>query len=282
MNAKSFIPPVLFQLLRRLRNGGVMKRYKSYDDALIDSHSYEDPDIIQVVSSKTMRLKDAMLACEDKNISNRQTAQNLFVLSHVANDQAIDVLEIGGACGASYFELNHLLPGCIKNWNILETPAMTATGKSFASEGRLKFFDSLQSVISNISKVDLIFAQGVMQYLPNPLKALEDLLNLGAEWVYISRTVVGKNIEMPVITKQTVKLSSHGPGLPPKEFVDRITSQPLTIVPMQSIESCISVGYRIIYFFLEGSSIMRIQSQKLKTEHVGFLLHRNKPTNGAT
>jgi len=252
-----------------------MKVYDSYDHALADSYTYEDPGVIQVVSSKTEAHRNALLAGKDKAVNNRQTVQNMFVLSYVWHDRPLDVLEIGGACGASYFELSHLLPGRIKSWHIVETPAMAAAGRKLFQDDRLTFYDDLDTSVSQLENPDLLIAQGVLQYMPDPLQSLETLLNLGFDWVYITRTLVGDGIEHPIIIEQVSNLSAHGPGAVPKGFTDRKTSHPLTIVAFESIASRISVGYSVAYQFAEGGDrTMRIGSQTVRTRKVGFLLRK--------
>lgn len=252
-----------------------MRLYNSYDCALADSHTYEDPGVIQVVSSKTEAYRNALLAGKDKTVSNRQTVQNMFVLSCVWHDRPLDVLEIGGACGASYFELSHLLPRRIKSWHVVETPAMAAAGRRLLQDDRLTFYDDLDTAVSQLENPDLLMAQGVLQYMRDPLQTLEALLELGFAYVYITRTVVGDGIERPIITKQVANLSEHGPGAVPKGFTDRKTSQPLTIVPFESIASRISVGHAVLYSFVEGENgSMRIGPRTVTTRTVGFLLEK--------
>lgn len=252
-----------------------MQVYHSYDHALADSHTYEDPGVIQVVSSKTEAYRNALLAGKDQTVNNRQTVQNMFVLSYVWHDRPLDVLEIGGACGASYFESSHPLPGRIKSWHVVETPAMAAVGRRLFQDDRLAFYDDLDTAVSQLKNLDLLIAQGVLQYIRNPLQALKALLKLGFAYVYITRTVIGGGIERPIITKQVSNLSAHGPGAVPKGFADRKSSHPLTIVPFESIASRISVGHDILYSFVEGGSgSMRIGSRRVTTRTVGFLLEK--------
>jgi len=274
VNIRALIPPILWRLFPKES----LKIYDSYDLALADSHTYEDPGVIQVVSSKTKAYRNALLASKNKTANSCQTVQNMFVLSHVWHDRALDVLEIGGACGANYFELRHLLPGMIKCWHVVETPAMVAAGKNLFQDDELALYDDLDLAVSQLKKRDLLIAQGVLQYLRNPLQTLETLLKLGFAYVYITRTLVGNGIRCPIVTKQVVSLSAHGPGKVPKGFTDMKTSQPLTVVPFESITSRISVGYSVSYSFAEGSTDqMRIGSRIVRTREVGFLLEKTSP-----
>ena len=271
MKLEAFIPSILL----RMRPKQSMRAYDSYDRALADSHTYEDPGVIQVVSSKTGAYRNALLAGKDKTVNNRQTVQNMFVLSYVCHDRPLDVLEVGGACGASYFELSHLLPRKIKSWHVVETLAMVAAGRRLFQDDRLAFYDDLDAAVSQVENLDLLIAQGVLQDTRDPLQTLEVLLKLGFAYVYITRTLVGDGIERPIIIKQVVNLSVHGPGAVPKGSTDRKTSQPLTIVPFESITSRLSVGYTVLYSLIEGeNSSMRIGSRTVTTRTVGFLLEK--------
>ncbi len=65
---KEITPPILL----RLRSPRVLPVYGMFDHALTDSHSYEDPSVIQVVSKK-MQLYIASLQTQDNMIVGRQT-----------------------------------------------------------------------------------------------------------------------------------------------------------------------------------------------------------------
>ena len=115
----------------------------------------------------------------------------------------------------------------------------------------------------------------MLQYLRNPLESLEELFSLGFRFVYITRTVVGDNLGEPIITKQVVDLSAHGPGGVQKGFADRKTSQPMTILPLESILRRVRNGYTVLFSFKEGeSSPVRVGEKVVATRPVGFLLER--------
>jgi putative methyltransferase (TIGR04325 family) len=272
---KDFIPPILL----RLRPKQPMKVYDTFDLALADSDTYEDPGVIDMVSRKTDAYRKA-IGEQDRMVTDRQTVQNMFVLAYVCPDRRLDVLEVGGACGAMYFGLYHLLPERINTWRVVETPAMAAAGRLLFQDDRLTFFSDLGTAVSNLTNRNLLIAQGVLQYLKDPLQAVEDFLTLGFEYVYITRTVVGVGIERSVITKQVINLSGHGPS-PDSRFslqgnwCNRKTSQPLTVVPFESLTACVSSGYHVVFSFAEGeANPILLQSRTVTTRMIGFLLEK--------
>jgi len=255
-----------------------MQLFDNFDSALADSDTYEDPGVIQVVTDKTKSYKISLSQKNERYVGSRQIAQNLFVLSHIYPNKELNILEIGGACGAAYLDVRHFLPSRVRCWHILETPAMAASGKKFFQDEALKFFENLEHAVSGIrGGRDLLIAQGVLQYLRDPIKTFRDLLKLDFEYIYITRTIVGENLSHPIITQQVVDLSQHGPGPAPAGFADRKTSQPLTILPFESFKPSISEDYNIKFIFDEGDMhLVRIASRKIKTKMMGFLLERNR------
>ena len=70
------------------------------------------------------------------------------------------MLEVGGACGALYFEMTHFLKGKIRAWHVVETRAMAQAARKLFQDDRLRFFDSLQEAIVGYEP-DLIIASFV-------------------------------------------------------------------------------------------------------------------------
>lgn len=257
-----------------------LKEYDSFESALRDSDSYEDPRLIDVVAQKTRRYRETLAASASRKITNRQTAQILFVLSHVQPDHPLEVLEVGGACGAGYFEVKNLLPERIARWSITETPAMAAAGNKFAKEDQLSFHSDLTSATSVLGRRDLAIAQGVLQYASNPLQLLRDLLELGFSYVYVTRTVVavGANaaIAQPIFTRQETDISAHGPGKLEGAAIDGKSSQPLTIAGLESVSQTVSAAGELLYWFDESDDrVLTIGSRPVTVRDIGFLAKKS-------
>ena len=261
--------------LRARRCGGYRfsKSYDDFESALADSHGYEDCGVVRLVSVGTQSLRRHLAFDELKTTTDRHTLQGAFVVSQLDSEKQLNVLEIGGACGALYFEIMHLLPRSIRKWHVVETPAMAEMGRKMFQDDKLKFFEDLDSAASGFLP-DLVIAQSVLQYTPNPIHTWQTLLAVGADHAYIARTAVGVDIERPVVTRQVCMLSMHGPGSAPEGFDDRITSQPVVLVTAESFAESAS-GYRLEYFFNEGNvEAYAIGSRLVKTRSVGFLFNK--------
>ncbi|HEX8136562.1 MAG TPA: methyltransferase, TIGR04325 family [Pyrinomonadaceae bacterium] len=279
MELKDLIPPIAYRV-RRLRRSAAsaLKQYQSFEDASRDCDTYEDPRVVEVVSRKTSAFREALLSSTSMIVKTRQTAQNMFVLSYVFPQRALNVLELGGACGASYFELSRLLPGRIKSWSVVETAAMAAEGRRGFSDDRLKFFEDVGSATAPPESFDLIVAQGTLQYTYDPLKMIDDLLALGCRYIYVTRTAVRVGVEGvnesegALFTRQTTHLAAHGPGPLPPGLEDQITTQPLVLVSSEAIAARLAPRYSILFRFDEGGeSSLLIGAQTVATKDVGFL-----------
>ena len=256
----------------------VFKQYQHYRAALVESDSYEAPDIIDVVAKKTETFRCQLVNGSVPTIARRQTIQNLFVISYIRPDRPLEVLEFGGACGASYFELAHLLPDRIRSWHVVETSAMTARAREAFQDSRLSFHDSLADAAAEMKTRDLIIAQGVIQYTPEPLDKIDELLALNFDHVYVTRTAVLSGAvaaDDSIIFNSESRLAEHGPGKVPTNFADRRITTPCTLVTGASLAARAGGAYRQEFWFDEDEPqplVTKMRTVEMKS--VGFLLKR--------
>jgi putative methyltransferase (TIGR04325 family) len=274
---RDFIPPIVERFTRR-RMPSVLKQYPTYGAALAESDTYEAPDIIDVVVKKTEIFRRQLANGSVPTIARRQTIQNLFVISYIQPGRPLDVLEFGGACGASYFELTHLLPGRIRSWHVVETSAMTARAREAFQDPRLSFHDNLAEPIAEMKTRDLVIAQGVIQYTPEPLDKVDELLALNFDHVYVTRTaVLGGAVaaDDSIIFNSESRLADHGPGVMPGSFADRRITTPCTLVAGASLAARARGNYRQEFWFDEDEPQPLATNQRTVTmKSVGFLLRR--------
>ena len=274
---RNFIPPIVERFTRR-RTPSVFKEYQNYGAALAESDTYEASDIIDVVAKKTEIFRGQLANGRVPTIARRQTIQNLFVISYIRPDRPLDVLEFGGACGASYFEVAHLLPDRIRSWHVVETSAMTARAREVFQDSRLSFHDNLADATAEMKTRDLIIAQGVMQYTPEPLARVDELLALDFDHVYVTRTAVLSGAvaaDDSIIFNSESRLAEHGPGVMPSNFTDRRITTPCTLVTGASLAARAGGGYRQAFWFDEDEpQPLLTKTRTVEMKSVGFLLQR--------
>lgn len=268
MTAQMRIRHLAATLLNR-ESPAKLRAYASYDEALKDSDSYEDPALVEIVKEKTKRYKDALVSA-DRVVESRQLVQNLLVLSYVDPLRPLDVLELGGACGASYFELKQLVPNRIGHWSVVETAAMASAGRDLNNDPSLSFHADLDSAANALGSRQLAVAQGVLQYTPDPLGVLETLFGLGFAYVYVTRTAVA-DVEAPVFTKQETDLASHGPGRLPNAAAGK-SSQPLTLIGAESLFKVVPANYELVFKFVESDDrVLSVGERRVTVRDAGFL-----------
>lgn len=268
----------LSSTLSHRANTASLPEYDSFESALRASDSYQDPRLVDVVFQKTKIYRQRLLDSDRPVIKSRQLIQNLFVLSYLHYSRSISVLEVGGACGASYFEIQRLLGDRIAQWSIAETPAMAAAGSKLNNEQSFSCNPDLHSAISVLKARDVAIAQGVLQYASDPLQMLRDLFKLGFDYVYISRTAVlvgAETVQSPIFTQQDTQLSSHGPGMLPPGVADGRSSQPLVLVTRDAVFATIPDDYEVVFIFEESETrTTRIGDRERQLADIGFLAKR--------
>lgn len=269
MTAQTRIRHLAATLLNR-ESPAKLRAYASFDEALKDSDSYEDPALVEIVKEKTKRYRDSLATDAARVIESRQIVQNLMVLSYVDPQQPLDVLELGGACGASYFELKQLVPNRIRHWSVVETAAMAAAGRDLNDDPSLSFHADLVAATDALESRQLVIAQGVLQYTSDPLSVLETLFGLGFANVYITRTAVA-GVDAPVFTRQETDLASHGPGRLPNAPAGK-SSQPLTLVSAESLFAVVPANYELVFKFVESDDrVLSIGERRVNVRDAGFL-----------
>jgi putative methyltransferase (TIGR04325 family) len=279
--ARALLPPVLADGIRWLIRPGRdrfdnLKTYDTFAEALTQSDSFSHPDIVAFVATRTKTYRQALAGPKVPLALGDRLLQNLFVVSHVARQIGpAEVVELGGACGATFFVLDRLLPDAIQAWNVVELPVTVEAGRAHFESGRLKFFSDLETAKSDMRRRGLLMTQGGLQCVEDPLPMLAHLLALEFDYVYITRFEVSDELERPVIVRLLDRLSANGPGPIPTGLVDRDTSYPATIFPTSALVSAIPDNYQIAFFFDESiPRRKRFGTKSVKTRKIGMLLER--------
>lgn len=96
------------------------RQFRNYAAALATCDGYEVPDLVHTVFLKTQANRELPL-------SPTKAFSMLAVL--VSDRNPLRVVDLGGACGAEYFNARRLLPASrVLRWTVVETPAMVAQG----------------------------------------------------------------------------------------------------------------------------------------------------------
>jgi putative methyltransferase (TIGR04325 family) len=234
---RQIIPPALLNIGRRvLRPPQVFATYT--EAATACSQGYDSARVAEIVVAKTKRLRDTGNA--------EITARTLTIVGAAllaARDKPmLKVLDFGGAAGAHYFAVRRLID-CPMRWLVVETEAMTTAALRVMKTPDLDFSSNVASARAALGgPPDLVISSGTLQYVPDPIATLRELLAIGSPVMCLTRTETGRE---PSITIQRSRLSENGPGPLPDGFEDGEISYPRSTLDGGEIEREMGNHYRV-------------------------------------
>jgi putative methyltransferase (TIGR04325 family) len=151
------------------------------------------PDILEKVRASALKAKRGEIAFERDSIAfpSREVRWPLLTCicmaalhSHVGR---FHLLDFGGSLGSTYFqhrpELSEI-PGL--QWSIVEQPHFVDSGQQEFQDEVLQFFETIGDAAQR-GPVDLAMFSGSLQYVPDPLRAVENAADTGAPYLLLDR-----------------------------------------------------------------------------------------------
>jgi putative methyltransferase (TIGR04325 family) len=243
------------------------KIYPNFEEALrLCNHGgYSNEKLTEVVVKKNIAFRKNIKA---SNFLSSDTTRTLLSLGPALNSNHFRVLDFGGGGGYHYTLARHVLGDkCDIKWNIVETDLMCKSGTAISDQS-LQFFRDIQSAKVNLGFIDLILTSSALQYCPDPLAALNELLSTSSKYVYITRTPFF-NGSKKIISIQSSMLSHNGPGELPTGYEDQEILYPISFLPLQQVEEAINERYRIKFKVLEEAANLFIEGEPVNT-YYGF------------
>lgn len=221
------------------------KQFDSYADAVKLCGGYEEADLLDVVAAKTRIFRDE--AASPMTALSESDGHSLLALTTcaLATDAPIlNVLDFGGACGAHYYRLRHLVPQRQLRWAIVETPGMADRANQLATgDSALSAFADVTAAARALGTVDLVHASGTLQCTPDPYASLAALLDVRAPVLLITRGAVTEG-ERDIVVIHQSSLASNGPGPLPQHFQDRPVSYPFVFASRHRLLGQLHSAYR--------------------------------------
>lgn len=232
----------------------VAQAHRSYADALAAcaQGAYEGDDLVAVVVEKTA-IANAQIA--QHRLLDANAWRTLMAVGLAQQGGPLNVIDFGGAAGYHH-TMAHLALGqhVPLNWCVVETPTMVRHAARLARPG-LHFFDTLQAARAHLGHVDLVFSSSALQYCPDPLATLAQLLDVGADKFVLTRTPLAEGAHSVVTTQQSM-LGANGPGPLPPGHVDRLVTYPISYVPRLQAEALIQQRYAIRFGTVEEAATL--------------------------
>jgi putative methyltransferase (TIGR04325 family) len=241
--------------------------FASYLQALdsLGHSGYQLQDIVDVVVAKTKVARDRI---RDTRSVTLDTLRPLIALGAMSAGRAIRVIDFGGGAGHHYFLARAALGANIDlRWSVVETPAMVASASAQLSDRGLSFHSSMSEAAEHLGNVNLVFSSSALQYTPDPLLVLREILAVRAEHVFITRTAL-TTVRESIAMVQESRLANNGPGPLPEGFSDREVQYPVTFVGKELFKSTLEAAYTIRFEVEEERAVFRVHGRHIS--HYGF------------
>jgi len=166
--------------------------YDSWEEAKAASTGYEDKVILEKSIDATRKVRKGEVAFERDGLTFCEMEPNfpvLWALTRVAARHGrLHVLDFGGALGTSYFQSRAFINSCRDlKWAIVEQPAHVAAGSKEFGNSELSFYGTIASACRE-NEYDVLLLSSVIQYLPDPLGFLSDVIRLRIPSIILDRT----------------------------------------------------------------------------------------------
>jgi len=253
------IPPLLIKGIRRTVSKS--PSYKSFEEALADCQNdgYQEKNIINNVLAKNFHFREQIASGPSFELASLRT---IIGLALATSNKSLKVLDFGGGGGADYSIARIAFDSDIKlKWNVVETPAMVSKTKALENE-ELKFFDSVFSASEDLEEVDIILTSGSLQYCPDPILILKNLLSVNAKYLFITRSAFNQG-EAVLFGIQDTLLSKHGPGPVPDQFIEETVSLPTVFAPKRTVENLIHEKYIVRFQIMEERGAYKVGNKSI-------------------
>lgn len=190
---QSVVPPSLWQLLRSRFGNRFEGDFPSWAEARAVCSGYDDTAIVARIAEGVRAVKSGRAAGErdgvlfDEPICSWPALASLLLIA-CGRGGRLSVVDFGGSLGTSYRQNQRYLSQLQEvRWVVVEQAAFVAAGRSEFQDEQLEFSTDLDEAISQ-REPDVILLSGVLQYLPEPQKFLEELLKKPVEYLLFDRT----------------------------------------------------------------------------------------------
>jgi putative methyltransferase (TIGR04325 family) len=231
-----FIPPIAYKLKNKLfskeqtkeyqqeHKSGWFGNYTSWNEAQKDSEGYDSDIILQKVKTALQKVKTGKAVYERDSVLFDKKEYSEYLIkgmlkASAENHNKLHVLDFGGSLGSSYYQnkafFEHLKEF---SWNIVEQEKFVKEGKRTFENDTLKFYDSINDAI-NETAPNVLLLSSVLQYLEEPYRLIEEILQNNFAYIIIDRTSF-LHSHKHKITKQIVPDSIYKASYPCHFFVE--------------------------------------------------------------
>jgi putative methyltransferase (TIGR04325 family) len=211
-----WIPPHLRRVLRGISPNGAVSysgSFASWADARQHSDGYDVAAIVERVKQAQLKVVRGEAAYERDSVPFEKIEHSYPLLvgllrAALHNGGVLNVVDIGGALGSTYFQCRGLLAGASSlRWNVVEQPAFVDCGVQHFQSEQLRFFRDLQPCLA-AEPVGVAILSGVLPYVEDPHSMLREVAEARLPHVILDRTPLWEADDR--LTVQSVPASIYG------------------------------------------------------------------------
>jgi putative methyltransferase (TIGR04325 family) len=194
---RGLVPRALFdayqQRFRRVRWEG---DFSSWAAAKAVATGYDAPEILQRVTRATRRVVERQAGFERDGVTFAYAPEPWSALPLIRRvaaeaDGQLHLIDVGGSLGSTYHPHREVLReiGSVR-WSVIEQPSFVAVGKRAFQTDVLRFHETVAAALSDAGRPpDAVLLSSSLSYLPDPLRALAELVALRPRLVLIDCTL---------------------------------------------------------------------------------------------
>lgn len=198
--AQDWLPPTVVRCVRSMRSSSISfeGHFATWEEAEARCGGYHSKEILTKVLAATLAVKRGEAAFERDSVLFDKVEHTWPVLAGLmwvaaCNGGRLNVLDFGGALGSSYFQTRafwQTLPEV--RWSVLEQAHYVEAGRTHIQDERLRFYYSIEECLSE-NRPNAVLLSGVLQYVPDPEKVIDDLKRIKSSTIILDRTIVNQS-----------------------------------------------------------------------------------------
>lgn len=262
---KSWIPPILLKLYKKMNIGGIRfrGRYYSWEDASKSVKGYGSKNIFEKVKASSLKVKNGESPCERDSVlfnTPQYSWPSLACLMYAAACKGkLSVLDFGGSLGSLYFLNRVFLNNLDVEWSIVEQRHFVEFGRDKIADEALQFYFDLDDCYRK-RRPNFLLLSSVIQYLKDPYSWLEVFVNLEIDFILLDKTTFSKRqdefIQIQEVPKAIYRASYPMHVLSEDKIVDFIKISGFELIESFTPEASLETSdfYTKSFFFRRASN----------------------------
>jgi len=209
---KTLIPPAASLIYRKMKphkKGGILWQgnFPDWEAAKAQCSGYDDPLILEKTKNAILKVKNGEAAGERDSVLFDKVQYcwplaTFLLRIALENNNNLSVIDFGGSLGSSYFQNKDMVPPAVQlSWAVVEQRHYVDAGNAEIKDEQLRFYYTIREAV-NAGKPNVLLLSGVLHYLEDPFKHIEDMLSYNFAYIIVDRTAFIENSDNRITVQQ--------------------------------------------------------------------------------